>query len=518
MESKVKQVWHNEKNPEILSALLDMANAEILRLKKIVDQTNLEKAKSDQIAFAIEESLKVLRKKFFGKSSERSISDRNRSNKDFDAEVLLHSQNLIPPLEKNKTNRLFEEIEIHEMSDEELKSASHELGLESPSSNQWEKVNNFFEDSVEIEIVERTYKKIKHRRQKYKLKSEFNNSPKESVIITADGPLKLLPGSSYSIDFAVSTVLDKHLNHIPLERQVRMMNSLGLKSMSTNTLYNLSNVVAIYLEPIAEKIKKDILSLNLVHSDETPWPINNDKDSNGYMWIISNQKGSHYKFEPTRSGLVIKETLGDYQGTIMSDGYSGYTQFKKENSKINSALCHAHARRYFWDILEIYPQVEEYIKLYEELFLIERKANSFEELKNLRQTKSKTIIDKMHKWLSEKIVEARAETSFLKAINYSLKNWKELTLFLENENAPLTNNEAERTIRHAVMGRKNFYGSRSINGADVTATIYTIIESCKKVELDPRDYLLETVRSAAKKSELFTPFEMATNLRSHQPA
>ncbi len=495
-----------------------LMDAEIKRLNNLVLKINLEKEKSDQTAFTIEESLKILRKKFFGQSSEKSVGDRSRSNKEIDAEVLLHSQNLIPPLEKNKTNKLFEEIRIHEMTDAELKSASLEFGLKNPSSDQWEKVANFFEDSVEIEIVERSYKKIKHRQQKYKLKSDLNKTDKASVIITADGPTKLLPGSSYSIDFAMSSVVDKHLNHIPLERQVRMMNSFGLKCISTTTLYNLSSVVSAYLEPIAEKIKKDILSLGLVHSDETPWPINNVKDSNGYMWIVSNQKGSHYKFEPTRSGQVIKETLGDYQGIVMSDGYSGYTQFRKENSKIKSALCHAHARRYFWDIKEIYPEAEDYIKFYEDLFFIERDVKSFEVLKNLRQTKSKIIIDKMFKWLGDNLIKARAETGLLKAINYSLKNWKELTLFLEDELIPLTNNEAERTIRHAVMGRKNFYGSRSINGADVTATIYTIIESCKKVELDPRDYLLKTIKSAAKKETLYTPFEMATRLRSQQPA
>ncbi len=503
-----------ENDPRILKGMVMLMDAEIKRLNDLVLKINSEKAKSEQVAFGYEESLKILRKKFFGKSSEKSIRDRFRSNKEADAEVLLHSQNLIPPLEKNKTNKLFEEIQIHEMTDAELKTASLEFGLENPESDQWEKVNNFFEDSVEIEILERSYKKIKHRRQKYKLKSKLNNLDKESVIITAEGPTKLLPGSSYSIDFAVSSIVDKYLNHIPLERQVRMMNSLGLKCMNTNTLYNLASVVAVYLEPVAEKIKKDILSLGLVHSDETPWPINNNKDSNGYMWIISNQKGSHYKFESTRSGLVIKETLGDYKGTIMSDGYSGYTQFRKENSSITSALCHAHARRYFWDAKETYPEAEEYIKLYEELFLIERSAKSFDELRILRQEKSKIIIDKMYNWLGENLIHARRETSFLKAINYSLKNWKELTLFLEDESIPLTNNEAERTIRHAVMGRKNFYGSRSINGADVTALIYTIIESCKKVELDPREYLLKTVRSAAKKEKLFTPFEMATHLRS----
>lgn len=505
-----------ENDPRVLKGLVVMMDAEIQRLQNLIAQINLEKAKSDQVSFTFEESLRILRKKFFGKSSEKSISDRRKSRKE-DDEVLLHAQNLLPVLSKNSTKKLLEEIIVHEMSSEELKIASLELGIANPSSEQWEKMNHFFEESTEIEITERSYKKIRHQRQKYKLKAELNPSEKESVIITAEGSEKLIPGSGYSIDFAVSTVIDKHLNHIPLERQVRMMDSLGLKNMSTNTLFNLSNVVAIYLEPIAEKIKDEILGLKVIHSDETTWPINNSKDSDGYMWIISNQKGSHYKFESTRSGKVIKETLGNYQGTVMSDGYSAYTQFKKENSNIKSALCHAHARRYFWDILESYPDCQEYIELYQTLFEVEHRAETFEQLKTLRQSESKSIIQNMFIWLNTKLLEARSETTLLKAINYSLNNWKELVLFLEDENIPLTNNEAERTIRHAVMGRKNFYGSRSINGADVTATIYTIIESCKKVELDPREYLLKTIRSAAKKEELLTPFETATTLRSQPP-
>jgi transposase len=80
----------------------------------------------------------------------------------------------------------------------------------------------------------------------------------------------------------------------------------------------------------------------------------------------------------------------------------------------------------------------------------------------------------MQKWLMEKYPEARSESKLKKAIEYTMKNWKELTLFLQIPEIPLTNNEAERTIRQAVMGRKNFYGSRSIDGADAAATIYSV--------------------------------------------
>ena len=90
-------------------------------------------------------------------------------------------------------------------------------------------------------------------------------------------------------------------------------------------------------------------------------------------------------------------------------------------------------------------------------------------------------------------------------------------MFLEDAFVPLTNNEAERTIRQAVMGRKNFYGSRSIDGADLAAILYTIIESCKKVEIDPRKYLLETIKLAAEEKLTETPFEYAKSHRQ-QPS
>jgi transposase len=64
-----------------------------------------------------------------------------------------------------------------------------------------------------------------------------------------------------------------------------------------------------------------------------------------------------------------------------------------------------------------------------------------------------------------------------------------------------------------VLGRKNFYGSRSIDGADLAAIIYTLIESCKKVELDPREYLLTTIKLAAAGLGTETPYEMAKRQR-----
>ena len=75
-----------------------------------------------------------------------------------------------------------------------------------------------------------------------------------------------------------------------------------------------------------------------------------------------------------------------------------------------------------------------------------------------------------------------------KSIRYLLNNWGEFTAFLDDIRVPLSNNDAERALCHSVLGRKNFYGSKTINGADVASVHYTIIETCKKVQLDPASY------------------------------
>ena len=511
MSKDINKLIDSESDPRILRELLKLVHADNDRLRVVIKEIQDAKAKAAQQSFTLEESLKILRHKFFGKSSEKSPQDRRRDRLSDDPEILLHSQNLIPPVAKKAVKSLLEEEVLHVSSEEDLLSMSASLELENPSVNQWEEVAGLFDQSVEIEIIERSFKKIIHKRKKYRLKKEYNTSEKE-IIIAAPGPVKLVPGASYSIDFTVATIIDKYLNHLPLERQCRTMESLGLKRMHSQILYNLSLLASEHLIPVVEKIKSEILSSPVVHSDETPWPIMNSKDSDGYMWIIANNRGSFYRFEPTRSGKVIKETLQDFSGTVITDGYSGYAQFKSE-SAINLALCHAHARRHFFEIKDDYPEVDFILSCYKELFLVEKMARDFNDLKELRQNRSRSIVDMMQLWLQKHLHESREESAFRKAIEYSLKNWKELIKFLGDPYIPLTNNEAERTIRQAVMGRKNFHGSRSIDGADVAAIMYTIIESCKKVELDPRDYLSITLKNAAGEKPTETPFEMASRIR-----
>lgn len=288
-----------------------------------------------------------------------------------------------------------------------------------------------------------------------------------------------------------------------------------LERQTAKTLYNLSQAVAVHLEPIAERIKNDILTASLsVHADETPWPIQVKTQDDGYMWVISNMAGSYCAFEPSRSGLIIKALLEGYQGMVMCDGYVGYNRLKKEVVGVKLAHCWAHVRRNFWRIKENYPtETAEILDLIDELFKVECEAKSFEDLKILRDKISRGIVTKIKAWCETKWPAARAESELKKAIEYVTKYWVGLTVFLDDVTVSLSNNEAERVIRNAVMGRKNAYGSRTHNGADVAGTLYTVVESCKKVLLDPRTYIAMAVKMSAQGQSPPTPLEYARQSR-----
>ena len=504
-----------EKSPEVLQALLSHTLSYVKRLEKENKALIKEQAKKVQSFLDLDDELLRFKKMLFGTSSEkRSVSNRAR-NKAKRA-LSLHSESLAPePIEKERKG--IAEINVdHKLSKEELADIAEKYGY--PRDSEWEHVKGLYDESTDIHVEVQSYKRRLHRRHKYRLKASKEKD--KQVIVTAPSPVKIVPKSNYSTEFAVETALSKYLYHLPLERISRQMESAGLK-IACRTLYSLCYFTAIHLEELVKEIKEEILKSGLcLHLDETPWPINNANQSNGYMWVLSHQGGSYYQFEPTRAGLIAKELIGpDYKGPILTDGYVGYVSQVKEMNKnekrINLCFCWSHVRRKFIEIERNYPQAcKEVLDLIGELFSIERKAGSYEALEELRSKESEEIVKKIRLSLFKYKRVARKGSGLDKAINYTLKLWEGLTYFLISAKVPLTNNEAERTIRHSVMGRKNFYGSRTINGADVAATFYTVIESCKKVELDPKSYILMAVEEKLAGRQVPTPLEYAQQVRS----
>ena len=113
------------------------------------------------------------------------------------------------------------------------------------------------------------------------------------------------------------------------------------------------------------------------------------------MWVLSDRLGSYYRFEPTHSGLVAEEMIEGQQGSVVTDGFSGYNRIKRL-SGVRVGHCWAHASREFADRDDDYPiEVAQIGAMIEQLYAIEGRAKTFDQLRALRSTESKELIDKM---------------------------------------------------------------------------------------------------------------------------
>jgi transposase len=400
------------------------------------------------------------------------------------------------------------ESKAHDFLTPDLVAESLTRGLPmSAGAEAWKKVEGLTEDTVEITITERTYRKVIHKQAKYRLKDEYNESDKE-VIITAPGPVKVKPGMTYSVDFALAVAIDKYEFHLPLERQRRKMESVGL-TIDVKTLYSMCEAVAEHCHAILPAIRNEIKTdYAAVCLDETPWRILSDQ-THGQMWVMSNRLGSYYQFEPTRSGAIAEEMLKGYDGAIITDAFGGYNRLAKKPT-IRVQNCLAHARREFFERYDDFPaECHRIITLIDQLFEIEREAKTIEDIRILRQTRSKAVVDELRNYLFETKPRFLPGEGISKAINYCLNHWKQLTHFLTDSTVNLSNNEAERALRHVVVGRKNFLGSQTINGADTAAALYTVMETAKKNSTDPTEYLRYLITERWHKREPMTPKKYA---------
>jgi len=370
------------------------------------------------------------------------------------------------------------------------------------------------EESEEITVISLEYKILHHHRQKYRCGCN-------AQVVTAPAPVKLMPGGRYSIDFAAHVAEDKYLDHMPLERQVRTMERAGL-IIDSQTLWDQIEKLAQHLQPTYEALCEEALKAGVIYADETRWQMMmKNKSCRWWTWCVASNEIATYRIFANRSQDAAAKMLGEYERVAMTDGYATYDALVK-NGKANASLtiahCWAHVRRKFIEAEDAYPELSKpAIAMIKDLYRIEKKIprittdTTESERKKLlelrlriRQQESRPKIDEIRNWAFEVLPNTLPRSKMGKALNYMLKLWPGLTVFLDNPEVPLDNNAAERALRGVVVGRKNHYGSRSKRGTEVAALFYTMMETAKLSGIDARTYLREAATRAIKEPGTIT--------------
>jgi transposase len=357
------------------------------------------------------------------------------------------------------------------------------------------------ETSEMIDVVEVSYRVVQVEQQKYVCRCG-------GCIETAPGPERAAPGSRYSLALAIKVVLDKYLDHIPLERQARIMERHGLV-ITSQTLWDLANALAHRLQRIDEALFDRVLAQPVIGLDQTGWPrLDGSGAKKWQMWCLTAPGVVVHRIRDDKSAVTFTDLVGSYRGIVVCDDLSTHEAGARAGPGIVLANCWAHVYRRFEEAMPDHPEAEKALAWIGTLYEIDRKAEgNLTRLAELRRAESVRILDELKEWLSSMIT--LTSLSIGKAAAYTLGNWPKLIRFVDDARVPLDNNATERGIRGPVVGRRNHFGSKSRRGTEVAATLYTLIETAKLHDIDPAAYLHAAI-VAADRGESLMPDQFAT--------
>ena len=151
------------------------------------------------------------------------------------------------------------------------------------------------------------------------------------------------------------------------------------------------------------------------------------------------------------------------------------TPFPKENSMTTaSRQCRASSTA-----IGCSPLIEDSIN--------KKYPGDYEKRKQLRLEKEKPVLEAFWSWLDQQ--KPVRNTRMEKAVNYVLNRRDTAETYLEDGRCSFTNNLSENAIRPFAVGRKNWLFSSSVDGANASAVVYTMVEMAKAHGLNIYGYL-----------------------------
>lgn len=317
-------------------------------------------------------------------------------------------------------------------------------------------------------------------------------------------PAALIKGSYTSPSLASWILYEKFAKSVPFYRLEKSLEELGAK-VSRTTMANWAiQCNSLYFKHLTDYFHRELLKRKYLMMDETPIQVLHEPgrtpESKSYVWLMRSGNDGlppiiYYRYAPTRSGDVALElTDGIQPGTyLMCDGFSGYNKLKD----VRRCTCYAHIRRYFYEAIpaghdrDITNPAVQGVMYCNKLFSYENKYAERhykpETIKKRRVKDEKPVIEAFLDWADKQVVAGNSK--FSKALTYFKNRRNDLMTYLEDGHCSLSNNWSENSIRPVTVGRKNWLFSSSVDGAEASMNIYTIIEMAKLHGLNRQKYL-----------------------------
>ena len=336
-------------------------------------------------------------------------------------------------------------------------------------------------------------------RHKMVLKSNLQiKDPDRRPFELAPLPVMPLPKCMASESLLTDIILQKFSYHMPFYRVIQKYKELGV-TISDSTMNDWYAAVCEKLKLLYDILLREVLSRDYIQVDESTLPvIDNEKHRavKGYIWctraVVEKLVAFYYDMGP-RSYETARKLLRGYRGTIQTDGYDAYDQFEND-PHIQVIGCWAHARRKWSDALdEDNHTASQALSYINKLYHIENEAKEAgiagDALKDKRQKEAYPIIRQFEKWMYETARKTSEQSRIGKAIKYTLPLMPRLGRYVNDGRFCIDNNLVENAVRPLALGRKNFLFCGNHEAGVRAAIVYSLVGSCKALDVDPREWM-----------------------------
>ena len=268
--------------------------------------------------------------------------------------------------------------------------------------------------------------------------------------------------------------------------------------------------VSSMLTPLHQAMHLSIKKARLVHVDETSHQ-RNAENRTRWFWIACANDVVFQKVLFSRAQSSAKYVLGDkFQGIAVTDQCPSYNWLDSSRHQ----FCLAHVKRNLQQMADYNSGNGHTAYIGKRLTLLIQLIFRVRHRYENNQLDEATYHRRMHRirrsliaWLTKgKSVTVKKYAGRCEFIH---KHEQGLWVFLSDAAIPLTNNEAERSLRGAVIMRKISYGTSSDRGDKFRSRILSLVETCKKRDLSPLAVLAKIINAVITKGSYPDVFGLA---------
>ena len=356
------------------------------------------------------------------------------------------------------------------------------------------------EVSEQLDVIPEQVRVIQHQRVKYACPCC------DLGIKVTPAPTRIIPRGLFTESALAWIATGKYQFGMPLYRQAALLRRFG-GDISANTIAASMVRVGLAVQPVINLMRDSLFDSDLIYGDETTFQVQKEPgrraQTKSYVWVQMNGSGPPvrlFSYAPGRGTAHAKAIYaGIRPGTaLITDGYELYNGLATENQLVHLG-CWAHARRGFIKAEEAVPKAARtpqlmatrFVKLIARLFAAEARSADWRPMQRqrLRQRYSARVLQAIEALLHEQLPITVPGSLLGKAMQYLHGQWPKLVRYVEDGTWPISNNPCENAIRPFVLGRKGWLFATTVAGANASANLYSLVETCKANGVDPYQYL-----------------------------